>query len=111
MFDRYRQGAVDVVTGGGPLHRESLDAARDALAACLCAAPPRVVFDMEHVLLVDGDGLELLLDTQDVCAARGGSLHLARPNALCRDILRVTGVGERFEVFDDVTLAVGSFSV
>jgi anti-anti-sigma factor len=111
VFERHRQGAVDVVSGSGPLDRETLDQARELFADCLRSGLPRVVFDMESVLLLDSAALELLLDVQDGCSARGGTLHLSRPNGLCRDILRVTGVGESFETFDDLLLAVRSFSL
>ena len=68
------------------------------------------MFDLQGVPLLDSQGLELLLDVQDRCGQRGGSLHLAAPAILCRDILVVTGVVEHFAVFDDVLSAVGSFA-
>ena len=37
-------------------------------------------------------------------------MKLAGVNALCSDILRVTGVGDQFEQYPQVKAAVGSFA-
>jgi anti-anti-sigma factor len=110
MFERARQGAVDVIFGATPLNRESAPQVAELLEQCLQSGQPRAVFDLEQVPLLDSAGLEALVDAQDTFAVRGGSLKLARPNALCNEILTVTGVARRFEVFADTLSAVGSFA-
>lgn len=110
MFERSRQGAVDVVSGTDPLDEAHLEAARAALEPCLAAGRPAIVFNLARVAYIDSAGLELLLDLSDRCRARGGEMQLAGPNGLCGDILRVTEVADRFSVFDNVTSAVGSFA-
>ena len=68
----------------------------------------------EYVEIVPGSmdsaALEVLLDVQESFDRHGGTLKLAAAGALCRDILRATGVSSRFEMFDDVNSAVGSFA-
>ncbi|MGH9175026.1 MAG: STAS domain-containing protein [Vicinamibacterales bacterium] len=108
MFQRSKQGAVEILAGNTPLTREHLDEVAPLLEQCLSAGQPRVVVDLARVPLIDSAGLELLLDAGDRCAQRGGQFKLAAPNDLCRDILRVTDVIRRFGVFDDVLAAVGS---
>ena len=110
MFQRSKQGAVDLVRGGSPINRETLEELEPVLAACAGHGQPRVVLDLAQVPLFDGAGLERLLDYRDLYRGRGGALKLGGPNALCRDILRITGLAAQFEVYDDALAAVGSFA-
>lgn len=109
MFHRKRQGAVDIVEGESPLTREMLAQLSTVFEPLLRGGQPKVVFNLREVPLVDSAGLELLLDVQDELRQRGGELKLAAPTPLCREILTVTGVGRRFEVFKDALSAVGSY--
>ncbi len=61
------------------------------------------------IALIDSAGLELLLDFQEKCQRMGGALKLANAGALCREVLKATGVGARFEIFRDSGGAVRSF--
>ena len=109
MFQRMKQGAVDVVYGETPLSLDHVEGLQTLLEECQEAGQPRVVFDLRDVALIDSAGLELLLDAQEECGRRGGTLKLAAPNDLCREILTLTGIDRRFEIFDDPVRAVGSF--
>ncbi|WP_166831001.1 STAS domain-containing protein [Thalassoroseus pseudoceratinae] len=111
MWNHQQQGATSIVSGKGPLNLESVDAASRTFERGVSLGIPRIVFDMNEILLVDSSGLELMLDTLETCENRGGSLRLARPNALCQDILRITEVDKRFEVYSDPVTAAGSFTV
>ncbi len=111
MWKHQQQGAASVVSGRGPLNVESIDAASRVFERSIASGVPRVVFDMKDVLLVDSAGLELMLDTLETCESRGGSLRLAGPNSLCQDILRVTQVERRFEIYRDPVTAAGSFTL
>jgi anti-sigma B factor antagonist len=110
MFERTTQGAVEMLAATAPINADGVSAVTRALESYLQAGQPRVVLDLERVPLLDSAGLETLLDFRDLFLERGGSLKLAAPNALCRDILAVTGVGSQFEVFGDTVSAVGSFT-
>ena len=110
MFERSRQGAVDVVRGSDPLNADHVEKVLRLLSACSTHGQPRVVLDLEQVPLIDSAGLEMLLDVQEDYQRRGGALKLACRNPLCREILTVTGVGKQFEIYSDVASAVGSFS-
>ena len=109
MFDRMKQGAVDVVSGDVPLNAENADHLRRLFTGCLTGGQPNVVFDLSNTPLIDGAGLELLLDYKEEFEGLGGALRLAGPNPLCREILAITGVGIDLEVFPDPISAVGSF--
>lgn len=110
MFETRRQGAIHILTGDEPLSGAAIGQLDAQLIACFSQGQPKIVVDLERVPLIDSAGLEWLVDAAEKCFQRGGQAQIAAPNALCSDILRVTGVGEQVEVFDDVTSAVRSFA-
>lgn len=110
MFAVTRQGTVSVIAGKETITEPNLDVLSRQLEECLQDVPPRVVLNLTDIPLFDSLGLEWLLDAADRCTQRGGQFQLAAANPLCRDILTVTGVGDRFERFDDVRTAVRSFT-
>lgn len=110
MFERTRQGTVNIVGGPDPISASTAEELTRLLDECVQKGQPRIVMNLESVPLIDSEGLELLLKTGERCEERCGIMHLAAPNSLCQDILRVTGVDQNFDLFDDVTEAVRSFA-
>jgi anti-anti-sigma factor len=109
MFEFKCQGAVDVITGGDRLAGDHVVELRDLLEGRMERGQPQIVLDMQGVAVVDSAGLELLLDFQEKCQRMGGALKLANVAALCREVLKATGVGAKFEIFRDSGGAVRSF--
>lgn len=109
MFKHSKQGAVTVIRGTIPLSGDALDLLDEAFAGCLSEGQPHAVLDLRAVPLIDSAGLERLLDLRDRFERKAGVLKLAGANPLCSDILSVTGVGVYFEVFPELSQAVGSF--
>jgi anti-anti-sigma factor len=109
MFSRIKHGSVDVVASKTALTRDTVDKLQAALDACRGQGQPRAVLDLHKTPLVDSAALEQLLDAQEAFEQEGGALKLAGANALCSEILSITGVAGRFEIFGDVKSAVGSF--
>jgi len=60
--------------------------------------------------MMDSIGLEAILDARDRCHKLGGNIVLARPNPLCRDILRINAIDKELSVYEDVVRALGSYS-
>lgn len=109
MFERRKQGAVDVINFDGPLTKDYVDEAADMIQQCLQNGQPMAVANMQGTQLIDSAGLELLLESHEQFETRGGSFQLAAPNRLCRDILIATGVADRFEIHAEVKSAVRRF--
>lgn len=109
MFQCALQGAVSVITTKSPLVTDNLANLSDVMESATRAGQPMVVFDLSEVPLANGHALEYLLDTRDQFLACGGNLKLAAPSSLLRDILRITQVLDQFEVYDQVSEAVGSY--
>jgi anti-anti-sigma factor len=109
MFEQKCQGAVDVITGGDRISGEHVAELSGVLDSRLERGQPHIVLDLQAVAVIDSAGLELLLDVQEKCQRVGGALKLANPGPLCREVLKATGVGARFEIFRDSGSAVRSF--
>lgn len=110
MFDKIRQGVVDVIRGDSPIIADQLDQIRRVVDQLGNAGQPNVVLNLQRVPIIDSAGLEFLLDTFDSFREQGGNLKLVQPTQLVREILTVTGVEQFFEVFENETAAVGSFT-
>jgi anti-anti-sigma factor len=110
VFELTTQGAVTVLSGNQPVKQEQADELATVVRRAADGGQPLVVLDLQRVPLFDSTGLEALLDAQDAIEQRGGLLKMAAPNELIRDLLRVGGMADRFEVFSDVKSAVGSFA-
>ena len=111
MFEHSKQGAIDLLSWKSSLIEAEIHDIEPAMARYLGTGQPRIVLNMESIPLIDSAGLEWLLDVQDICEGRGGAMKLCRPSTLCREILHITEVDQRFDVFDDVVAALGSFAV
>jgi anti-anti-sigma factor len=109
MFQQKCQGAVDVISGGDRIAGEQVAELSAAFDKLLERGQPLVVLDLQGVAVIDSAGLELLLEVQEKCQRMGGALKLAGMGALCREVLKATGVGARFEMFRDSGGAVRSF--
>ena len=69
-------------------------------------ARPRVlVLDLRRLKFLDSTGLRLILAAHARALKRGGRLTIVQGSDAVRRIFRLTGVGERLNVFDDVTAA------
>ena len=109
MFEHKCQGAVDVITGGDRISGEHVAELSALLEKRVERGQPQIVLDLQHIALIDSAGLELLLDFQEKCQRMGGALKLANAGVLCREVLKATGVGARFEMCRDSGGAVRSF--
>jgi anti-anti-sigma factor len=109
MFTYKHQGAVDVINGGDRISGDHVADLSNVLQSRLESGQTQLVLDLHGIALIDSAGLELLLDFQEKCQRMGGALKLANAGALCREVLKATGVGSRFEIFRDSGGAVRSF--
>ncbi|SRR6056297_1200039 len=110
MFELNQQGAVWVLRGDQPIHAESIPELQELAETCAEQGQPRWVLDLQNVPLIDSAGLEWLWDMHKRFHSHGGTLEIAAPTPLCREILVATRVADHFVIFDDVVTAVGSFA-
>jgi anti-anti-sigma factor len=105
-----RRGTVLVIRPDRPLQGTTIDEIRERVDSMLSHGTPLIVVDLAETPLFDGSGLEWILDLDERCATLGGCLRVCHVNELCRDIFRMTGVGETLIAYDDLTTALGSFA-
>ena len=110
MYQCKRSGTVDTISCSQPLDRENQADFLKSVESCFGKGQPHIVFDLGSVPLMDSAGLDALLEAGNRCSKLGGSIVLARPNALCRDILRINEVDRQLIVFEDIAYAMGSFA-
>ena len=104
------RGGVTVIRPNRPLQRDSLETLNEEVVNAVRSGVPMVVVDLVETPLIDGAGLEWLLDLDENCCDRGASVCLCNANELCGDILRITGVGPSMQQFTDLASALGSYA-
>jgi anti-anti-sigma factor len=110
MFALEKQGAVCVLRPKTPIEAKHCDEMKHTVLQGLGVGRPMLVVDFHDVPLVDSAGLNSLLELREALEAKGGAVKFAAVNPLCADILRVTGIGVKFEQHPLVRNAVGSFA-
>ncbi len=71
---------------------------------------PQVVFDMSQVRHIDAAGVEVLLQCMRAAVKRDGDLKLAALSPQAAMVLELTRTGRLFEIYENSTAAVKSFS-
>lgn len=104
-----RQGAVTVVKPIGPLVLADAEQFRTHLHDVMSRCLGRFVIDASAVPYVDSPGLEALASVTDDLSAGGRALRMCGAGETLREVLDLTGLGGRFEFYDDATTAVRSF--
>lgn len=110
MATLQQHGAITVLRPSEPLRSTAIESLGKQLEPIISEGLPYLVLDMAETPLIDGAGLEWLLDLDETCCRRGGSLRLCNLGELCQDILRITGVGSDVQQFEDLTSALASFA-
>ncbi|MCP5178838.1 MAG: Flp pilus assembly complex ATPase component TadA [Pseudomonadales bacterium] len=76
------------------------DVLRDEINACIRQRELRVVVELTTTRVLTSALLDFLLDMNDALRARGGWLQLSKINALCAEVLRITGVSTHIALLD-----------
>jgi anti-sigma B factor antagonist len=71
---------------------------------------PQVVFDMSQVRRIDAAGIDVLLQCMREAVKRDGDIKLAALSPHSAVVLELTRTGRLFEIYDNSTAAVKSFS-
>jgi anti-sigma B factor antagonist len=76
----------------------------------LIADRPQLVFDMSQVRHMDAGGVDVLLQCMREVIKHDGDLKLAAVSPQAAVVLELTRTGRLFEIYDNSTQAVKSFS-
>ena len=105
-----RHGSVTVLHPKGPLRHDNIGDFDEQLRHSISGGVPQIVIDLSDTALIDGAGLEWILDLDQRCCRRGGCVRLCGVGELCSDLLRITCVGANIQKFEDLEAALGSFA-
>lgn len=105
------QGAVQVVKLKGRLTLgDSVDGLRKTMEDLMGAGETRFVVDLAETQMIDSSGIGLLVKLLTAAKQRGGSLKLLKPSKFAVQTLKMIGLLNLFEVYDEQGQAVGSFA-
>ena len=90
------------------VHSECAELRAFIAEKALSGSSAHAVMDLADVPFIDSAGLELLCDLKAACAEQGGQFMLACLTDICQEILRLTDLAGRFEIFGSVEEGVKS---
>jgi anti-sigma B factor antagonist len=100
----------DVIQVSGRIDSATAPDLEEALNAITDAGRFKIAIDMSEVNFVSSKGLWVLIGTQKKCKRyRRGEVVLVNVNENIKSSLDLVGMGEYFNIFDDLTEAVASF--
>lgn len=88
---------------------ESVDRLRETLDELMENGECCIVVDLGEVPMVDSSGIGLLVRVMTAAKQRGGALHLLNPSKFVMQTLKMIGLLNLFQVFQDQQQAVESF--
>jgi len=89
---------------------DAVDALRQSVDDLLGGGDARIVLNITQVPMIDSSGIGILVRTLTSAKQRGGSVKLVNPSKLALQTLKIVGLLNLFEVFDDEAKAVASYS-
>ena len=89
---------------------DPVDKLRETLDGLMDRGDLDFILDLAEVPIVDSSGIGLLVRSFTALKQRGGRLKLLSPSRMTQQTLKMIGLINLFEVFDDQTKAVESFS-
>ena len=99
-----------LVKATGRVDSQTAPQLAEAFAAITDAGRHKIVFDMEDVNFVSSAGLRVMIDVQKTCKRwNRGEMVLAGVRPQIHSAMELVGFLPLFRIFDDVTVAVGSF--
>lgn len=103
-------GKVHVVKLRGQLKLgEPVDQLRAAIDAVIAEGHHSVAANLAEVPMADSSGIGALVRYQATLKQKGGALKLVQPSKLVLQTLKILGLLNVFETFDDENAAIRSF--
>lgn len=105
-----KRSQVHLVQLRGPLRMgEAVDGLRQAMEEVVSSGGHYVVINLAEVPMIDSSGIGLLVRFLTSTKERGGSIKLLSPSTFAVRTLKMVGVLNLFDVFEDEQKAVESF--
>ena len=109
-IDVRKHSNVQVIRLRGDLKiGEAVDEFRRTVEELLGGGDARLVVSIGDVPMIDSSGIGVLVRSLTTAKQKGGSLKLVNPSKLALQTLKIVGLINLFEVFDDEEAAVESY--
>jgi|SRR5579864_1202890 anti-sigma B factor antagonist len=106
-----KRGPVQLIKLRGALRMgTAVDSFRQTVEEALNNGDTRLVLNLAEVPMIDSTGIGLIMRFLASTKQRGGNTKLVQPSKFAVQTLRLVGVFNLFEVFDDDEAAVESFT-
>jgi anti-sigma B factor antagonist len=106
-----KRAEVQLVQLRGPLRLgAAVDDLRATLQEFLRRGDTHIVLNLSEVSMIDSSGIGLLVRFLASLKQQGGNLKLVQPSKFAVQTLRLVGVLNLFEIFDNDDLAVESYA-
>ena len=110
-IDVRKKEGVQVVRLRGDLKiGEAVDEFRRAVEELLNSGDSRLVISIGEVGMIDSSGIGVLVRSLTTAKQKGGSLKLVNPSKLALQTLKIVGLINLFEIFNDEESAVESYA-
>ena len=88
---------------------DPVDSFRQAVEELFGNGDSRIVVNVADVPMIDSSGIGALVRLLTIAKQRGGALKLVNPSKLAVQTLKIVGLLNLFEIYDDEGEAIGSF--
>ena len=106
-----KRGEVQLIQLRGPLRMgPAVDGLRQTMEEALRNGDTRLVLNLAEVPMIDSSAIGLVMRFLASTKQRGGNVKLVQPSKFAIQTLRLVGVLNLFEVFDNDDAAVESFA-
>ena len=103
-------GSITILELGEHLRAENVCEFRDMFQYLAEQGQIHVLLDGSRLRIVDSLGIGSLVGNWVSLKKRGGKLGLLNPSSRLRDVLRLVGMQEVIESFDDISMALPSLA-
>lgn len=105
-----RRDQVQIVQLKGPLRLGvAVDSLRQTMEDAVRSGDTRLVLNLSEVPMIDSSGIGMLTRFLASTRQKGGNLKLVNPSKFTTQTLRLVGILNLFEIFEDDDKAVESF--
>ena len=105
-----KRSQVQLVQLRGPLRMgPAVDSLRQTMEEAIGNGDTRMVLNLSEVPMIDSSGIGLLVRFLASTKQRGGNIKLVQPSKFAMQTLRLVGVLNLFEIYDNDDAATESF--
>ncbi|MGO9649114.1 MAG: STAS domain-containing protein [Terriglobales bacterium] len=106
-----KRSEVQLIQLRGPLRMgPAVDGLRQAMEEVIGNGDHRIAINLAEVSMIDSSGIGLLVRFLASTKKQGGNIKLIQPSKFAVQTLKLVGVLNLFEIFEDDDAAVASFS-